>query len=78
MGARAGRGQGGGEGRAGGLAEWARGQGGQWLWLDVRAGNELAQQMYVRHGYRRVGERKSYYPAANGKREDAVVMSLKL
>jgi len=25
-----------------------------------------------------VGERKSYYPASHGKREDAVVMSLKL
>ena len=31
-----------------------------------------------RHGYRRVGERKGYYPAANGRREDAVVMSFKL
>lgn len=60
------------------LAQWARGQGAQWLWLEVRASNERAQLIYTRHGYRRVGERKGYYPDANGKREDAVVMSLKL
>ena len=60
------------------LALWARGQGAQWLWLEVRISNTRAQRMYERHGYRRVGERKSYYPAAHGEREDAVVMSLKL
>jgi ribosomal-protein-alanine N-acetyltransferase len=60
------------------LAQWSRGQGAQWLWLEVRASNERAQLIYTRHGYRRVGERKGYYPDANGKREDAVVMSLKL
>ena len=60
------------------LAVWARGQGAQWLWLEVRSSNARAQQIYERHGYRRVGERKAYYPGSNGKREDAVVMSLKL
>jgi [ribosomal protein S18]-alanine N-acetyltransferase len=60
------------------LAVWARGRGAQWLWLEVRAGNERAQRIYERHGYRRVGERKGYYPAASGQREDAVVMSMKL
>jgi len=60
------------------LAIWARGQGAQWLWLEVRISNARAQRMYERHGYRRVGERKGYYPAAHGQREDAVVMSLKL
>ncbi|MEO5669306.1 MAG: ribosomal protein S18-alanine N-acetyltransferase [Ramlibacter sp.] len=60
------------------LALWSRGQGAQWLWLEVRAGNTRAQDIYERHGYKRVGERKSYYPAGQGKREDAVVMSLKL
>jgi ribosomal-protein-alanine N-acetyltransferase len=60
------------------LAIWSRSQGAQWLWLEVRASNERAQQIYTRHGYRRVGERKAYYPDAPGKREDAVVMSLKL
>ena len=60
------------------LALWARGQGAQWLWLEVRTGNERAQRIYEQHGYRRVGERKGYYPAANGAREDAIVMSLRL
>jgi len=60
------------------LSLWARGQGAQWLWLEVRASNTRAQRIYEHHGYRRVGERKSYYPASHGKREDAVVMSLRL
>lgn len=60
------------------LAIWARGQAAQWLWLEVRISNGRAQQIYERHGYRRVGVRKGYYPAAGGQREDAVVMSLKL
>ena len=59
------------------LALWSRGQQAQWLWLEVRASNARAQHIYEQHGYRRVGERKSYYPAGGG-REDAVVMSLKL
>ena len=60
------------------LAQWSRGQGAQWLWLEVRASNQRAQLIYTSHGYRKVGERKAYYPAGQGKREDAVVMSLKL
>jgi ribosomal-protein-alanine N-acetyltransferase len=60
------------------IALWARGQGAQWLWLEVRTSNERAQRIYERQGYRRVGERKGYYPAADGRREDAIVMSLKL
>lgn len=60
------------------LAIWARGQGAQWLWLEVRVSNARAQGIYERHGYRRVGERKGYYPAHGGQREDAIVMSLKL
>lgn len=60
------------------LALWARSQRAQWLWLEVRVSNLRAQRIYERHGYRRVGERRRYYPAGNGRREDAVVMSLKL
>ena len=60
------------------LALWSRGQGAQWLWLEVRTGNLRAMQVYESHGFRRVGQRKAYYPAANGKREDAIVMSLRL
>lgn len=60
------------------LALWSRGRGAQWLWLEVRASNQRAIGIYERHGYRRVGERKDYYPAPGGKREQAVVMSLRL
>lgn len=59
------------------LALWARGQGTQWLWLEVRVTNLRAQQVYQRYGFRRVGDRKNYYPAFNG-REDAIVMSYQL
>ena len=60
------------------LAAWARAQGVQWLWLEVRRSNLHAQRVYERYGYRRVGERKGYYPAEAGRREDAIVMSFTL
>ena len=59
------------------LALWARSQGAHWVWLEVRTSNARAQDVYQRYGYRRVGERKNYYPAVQG-REDAIVMSYKL
>lgn len=59
------------------LALWSRAQGAQWLWLEVRTTNVRAQQVYQRYGFRRVGERRNYYPADQG-REDAIVMSYKL
>jgi ribosomal-protein-alanine N-acetyltransferase len=60
------------------LTVWARGQSAQWLWLEVRVGNQRAMRVYEAHGFRRVGQRKNYYPAGPGLREDAVVMSLRL
>lgn len=60
------------------LRLWARGQAAQWLWLEVRAGNHRAMHVYERHGFRRVGLRKGYYPNGHGQREDALVMSVKL
>lgn len=60
------------------LAIWAKGQGAEWLWLEVRLGNLRAIHVYEAQGYNRVGLRKKYYPAADGQREDAVVMSLRL
>lgn len=59
------------------LALWSRAQAAQWLWLEVRISNDRAQRVYERYGFRRVGERKHYYPADQG-REDAIVMSFKL
>ena len=67
-----------------GLALWSRGQGAQWLWLEVRASNTLAKALYTRYGFRAVGVRKGYYPEGGTSllggpaREDAVVMSLAL
>ena len=60
------------------LAGWSRAQSAQWLWLEVRASNRRALGIYERHGFRRVGMRKSYYPGEGNAREDAVVMSLRL
>jgi len=59
------------------LALWGRAHNAQWLWLEVRNSNLRAQQVYLRYGFRRVGERRNYYPADGG-REDAIVMSLRL
>ena len=60
------------------LAIRARGQGADWLWLEVRAGNQRAIEVYQAQGYQRGGLRKAYYPAGDGQREDALVMSLHL
>ena len=60
------------------LTVWARSQSAQWLWLEVRVGNLRAMRVYEAHGYKRVGQRKDYYPSGHGQREDAVVMGLRL
>ncbi|QNP47567.1 ribosomal protein S18-alanine N-acetyltransferase [Diaphorobacter aerolatus] len=60
------------------LVLWARSQNAQWLWLEVRVSNTRAREIYEKFGFRRVGERKRYYPADMGEREDAVVMSIPL
>ena len=72
------QGQGGGRLMLDALSLWSRGQSAQWLWLEVRASNARALQVYEAYGYRRVGDRKNYYPDHHNRREDAVVMSLKL
>ena len=46
------------------------------LWLEVRQSNPRAHALYLRHGFRDIGVRRGYYPAAAGSREDALVMSL--
>ena len=62
------------------LGIWARWQGAQWLWLEVRVSNSRAKAVYEAHGFREVGTRRGYYPAsiAAPVREDALVMSLVL
>lgn len=60
------------------LQAWSRLQGAEWLWLEVRAGNQGARALYEAMGFRQAGLRRGYYPADGGQREDAVVMSLAL
>lgn len=46
--------------------------------LEVRPSNLRALQMYQQIGFVQIGRRRDYYPAAEGKREDALVMRYKL
>ena len=55
----------------------ARARGDSLLWLEVRASNQRAQQMYRARGFVQHGLRRGYYPAPGSRREDAVVMSLR-
>jgi ribosomal-protein-alanine N-acetyltransferase len=48
------------------------------LWLEVRAGNARARAIYEHIGFVEKGLRKGYYPAPFGRREDAIVMSLRI
>jgi ribosomal-protein-alanine N-acetyltransferase len=58
------------------LVRVCRDEGARRLWLEVRQGNVDALATYLRLGFAHVGVRKDYYPAPEGRREDAVVMSL--
>jgi len=42
--------------------------------LEVRPTNFGALALYERAGFKRIGVRRGYYPAADRKREDAIVM----
>jgi ribosomal-protein-alanine N-acetyltransferase len=46
--------------------------------LEVRPSNTRALAVYERYGFIRIGLRKGYYPAAEGRREDAIVMRFHL
>ncbi len=46
--------------------------------LEVRPSNQTALNLYMQSGFAEVGLRKDYYPAAQGKREDAVIMAIDL
>lgn len=49
--------------------------GAQEAFLEVRPSNPVAIRLYETLGFRQIGRRKNYYPAADG-REDAIVMAL--
>jgi ribosomal-protein-alanine N-acetyltransferase len=56
------------------LCERARAMGAESVLLEVRPSNERALDVYKRFGFAEIGRRKGYYPAHEGKREDAIVM----
>lgn len=59
------------------MLEWmiarAREYGAQTMFLEVRPSNDQALRLYTRYGFEKIGIRRGYYPAVNG-REDAIVM----
>lgn len=58
------------------LVMLSRALGARQLWLEVRESNARARAIYRDFGFADVGIRKRYYPAAQGWREDAVVMRM--
>lgn len=52
----------------------ARGLGMESVLLEVRPSNTRALEIYERYGFKHIGRRKGYYPAADRQREDAIVM----
>ncbi|WP_135568086.1 ribosomal protein S18-alanine N-acetyltransferase [Solemya elarraichensis gill symbiont] len=47
------------------------------LFLEVRASNTVAQQLYLDYGFNEIGFRPNYYPD-DDKREDALVYAMSL
>ncbi len=47
------------------------------IYLEVRPSNPAAVALYESAGFSRIGERRGYYPAAQG-REDAILLALLL
>lgn len=45
------------------------------LWLEVRASNKIAQNLYLDCGFNKVDIRRNYYPTVEGGREDAIIMA---
>ena len=45
------------------------------VWLEVRESNERARALYLREGFADAGRRRDYYPAPQGRREDAILMT---
>jgi len=59
------------------MAAAAREHGARTLLLEVRPSNPAALRLYERYGFQRIGVRRGYYPAHDG-REDAIVMRIAL
>jgi len=52
----------------------ARGMNMQRMLLEVRPSNTAAIALYCSAGFKEIGRRRGYYPAASNGREDAIVM----
>lgn len=48
------------------------------IFLEVRPSNAAALKLYEEAGFNEIGRRPGYYPAPNGKREEAIVMALEI
>ena len=48
------------------------------VWLEVRESNTRARALYLHEGFAEAGRRRDYYPAPQGKREDAILMNRSL
>ncbi len=59
------------------LVDHAEGEAAQRMFLEVRASNHAAIQLYRSAGFEEVGVRRGYYPDDDG-REDAVVLCREL
>ena len=60
------------------MRQVARGLGAERIFLEVRPSNPRAIALYHDEGFNEIGRRPRYYPAANGAREDALVMAMEL
>lgn len=56
------------------LVALARGRGATRMLLEVRRSNDAGLALYRCHGFAKIGERRDYYPAEQG-REDALVLA---
>lgn len=60
------------------VQQQARQQGASSLFLEVRASNSIALQLYQRAGFIQYSTRKAYYRQPDGSREDAILMKAEL
>ena len=60
------------------LLETAKQHRAEMMFLEVRSSNKQAYHFYDHAGFNEVGKRRNYYPAAHGKREDALILARSL
>jgi ribosomal-protein-alanine N-acetyltransferase len=60
------------------VQQQARQHGASCLFLEVRASNLIALQLYQRAGFMQYSTRKAYYRHTDGSREDAILMKATL